>query len=89
MKDYTCTYMLNEQLVILLIGQFHDLQELFRIGGECPDTNYLFMGMKKSYALNDNDEQLMFCFIIRRFCGSWSLFSGNFLVITGTQSTIS
>ncbi|CDS05901.1 Putative Serine/threonine-protein phosphatase [Lichtheimia ramosa] len=25
-------------------GQFHDLQELFRIGGECPDTNYLFMG---------------------------------------------
>jgi len=25
-------------------GQFHDLQELFRIGGKCPDTNYLFMG---------------------------------------------
>merc|ERR1719420_1467669 len=25
-------------------GQFHDLQELFRIGGRCPDTNYLFMG---------------------------------------------
>jgi Calcineurin-like phosphoesterase len=25
-------------------GQFHDLQELFRIGGQCPDTNYLFMG---------------------------------------------
>jgi len=25
-------------------GQFHDLQELFRIGGACPDTNYLFMG---------------------------------------------
>ncbi|KDO70820.1 hypothetical protein CISIN_1g021077mg [Citrus sinensis] len=29
-------------------GQFHDLAELFQIGGkcpqECPDTNYLFMG---------------------------------------------
>lgn len=25
-------------------GQFHDLVELFRIGGDCPDTNYLFMG---------------------------------------------
>ena len=25
-------------------GQFHDLLELFRIGGSCPETNYLFMG---------------------------------------------
>ncbi|EGA75664.1 Pph22p [Saccharomyces cerevisiae AWRI796] len=25
-------------------GQFHDLLELFKIGGPCPDTNYLFMG---------------------------------------------
>jgi serine/threonine-protein phosphatase 2A catalytic subunit len=25
-------------------GQFHDLIELFKIGGNCPETNYLFMG---------------------------------------------
>ncbi len=25
-------------------GQFYDLIEIFRIGGSCPDTNYLFLG---------------------------------------------
>lgn len=25
-------------------GQFYDLIELFRVGGECPQTNYIFMG---------------------------------------------
>ena len=25
-------------------GQFYDLLEIFKIGGYCPDTNYIFLG---------------------------------------------
>lgn len=25
-------------------GQFYDLLEIFKIGGYCPETNYLFLG---------------------------------------------
>jgi serine/threonine-protein phosphatase PPG1 len=29
-------------------GQFYDLIEIFKIGGYCPDTNYLFLGTIRS-----------------------------------------
>lgn len=29
-------------------GQFYDLIEIFKIGGWCPDTNYLFLGTLRS-----------------------------------------
>ena len=31
-------------------GQFFDMLEIFRIGGFCPDTNYLFLGERASPA---------------------------------------
>lgn len=30
-------------------GQFHDLIEIFRIGGSAPSTNYLFLGQLASF----------------------------------------
>lgn len=30
-------------------GQFFDMIEIFKIGGFCPDTNYLFLGMYTTY----------------------------------------
>lgn len=32
-------------------GQFFDLIEIFKIGGWCPDTNYLFLGERVPAAL--------------------------------------
>lgn len=30
-------------------GQFFDMIEIFKIGGFCPDTNYLFLGKYQKF----------------------------------------
>lgn len=52
--DIVCDYLIEEsnvhpvQLPVTVCGdihgQFYDLEELFRCGGQVPDTNYIFMG---------------------------------------------
>lgn len=62
-------------------GQFFDMIEIFKIGGFCPDTNYLFLGeplhltaasqtVKRSYYLRADHT-------FRRLCRPRSLFCGD------------
>lgn len=43
-EDNVCILKSPITLVGDVHGQFYDVLELFRVGGDIPDTNYLFMG---------------------------------------------
>ncbi|MCO5586325.1 hypothetical protein L7F22_040264 [Adiantum nelumboides] len=63
-------------------GQFHDLIELFRIGGKAPDTNYLFMGdyvgMAVFFALSFLGGKLSLLFYLDLLCSNHELFERRF-----------
>ena len=47
-------------------GQLWDLLELFRVGGECPDTDYIFMGGLVDRGLHSTETiQLLFALKVR------------------------
>ena len=57
-------------------GQFFDMIEIFRIGGYCPDTNYLFLGRSREHGIQDVEGGI--CQIVadrnnRRLRGPWTL----------------
>ena len=47
-------------------GQLWDLLELFKVGGECPDTDYIFMGGLVDRGLHSTETiQLLFALKVR------------------------
>lgn len=57
-------------------GQFFDMIEIFKIGGFCPDTNYLFLGAFLVYGHGFRSRANWYrnC---RRLRGPWSFQRGN------------
>jgi len=58
-------------------GQFYDLKELFKIGGECPQTNYLFMGDFVDRGFNSVETFLLLLALKVRYPDRITLIRGN------------
>ena len=58
-------------------GQFHDLIELFRIGGDIPHTNYLFLGDFVDRGHNSVETFLLLLALKVRYPSRVALLRGN------------
>jgi len=58
-------------------GQFHDLLELFRNGGECPHTSYIFMGDFVDRGYNSVETMTLLLLLKARFPHRITLLRGN------------
>lgn len=58
-------------------GQFDDLMELFKVGGNCPETNYLFMGDFVDRGFNSVETFLLLLALKVRYPDRITLIRGN------------
>jgi serine/threonine-protein phosphatase 4 catalytic subunit len=58
-------------------GQFDDLMELFKVGGYCPETNYLFMGDFVDRGFNSVETFLLLLALKVRYPDRITLIRGN------------
>ena len=58
-------------------GQFNDLLELFKVGGDCPETNYLFMGDFVDRGYHSTETFLMLLALKVRYPDRINLIRGN------------
>ena len=64
-------------------GQFYDLLELFRVGGDLPDTNYVFMVINPFLESAGTD-----LFFVGRLCGSRLFQFGNVYFVNVFKSEV-
>ncbi len=58
-------------------GQFYDLMELFRVGGEIPKTNYIFIGDFVDRGCNSVETFQMLICLKMKYPGHITLLRGN------------